>query len=224
MPRPDASPAPVQAGHRRQILGNQLSIAHDWGHPCLSYLLCIRPGAAARAGIAAVQDAVAGPEHSLLRVPPAALHISVAWLLGVHEEFTRPKEELWARYGPGWLASLATALSPQRFFSLRLRQLAATDAAVIAVAAVPNPVTALRAQLAGTLARPGGRPLSRGALVHTTLFRYGGPLADPAAFLRRVDQAELDIDVAVHEIALVREVLFPSLGYETIRRFTLTPG
>jgi 2'-5' RNA ligase len=224
MPRSDAGPASVRAGHRRPVLGNQLSIAHDWGHPCLSYLVCIRPGGQAQASIAAVQAAVAGPEESLLRVPPGALHISVAWLLGVHEEYARPKEELWARYGPGWLASLATVLGAQPSFSLRLRQLVATDAAVIAVAATPNPVTALRAQLAGALARPGRRPLSRGELVHATLFRYGGPLADPASFLCRVDRAELDIDIAVHEIALVREVLFPSLGYQTIRRFTLTPG
>lgn len=220
---PGEGPASAQAHYRPLVLGNQLSIAGDWGQPCLSYLLCIRPGAAAQAGLAAAQDAVAGPERSLLRIPPAALHISVSWLLPVHQEFSRPKQELWAEYGPGWLAALIRELRPLPAFRLRLRHLVATDSAIIAVAEAPNPVASLRERLAGLLALP-GRPLSRGDFVHTTIFRYGGPLADPAGLLDRVARARADVEVPVHEMLLVREEVFPSLGYQAVHNFTLVPA
>ncbi|MGE5132707.1 MAG: 2'-5' RNA ligase family protein [Gemmatimonadota bacterium] len=219
-----AAAAALRAQHRGRVLGNQLSLAAGWGRPCLSYLLCIRPDADARAGLAAVQDAVAGPEPALLRIPPQALHLSVAWLLGVHETFARPKDELWAEYGPGWLAMLRTALAALPPFSLRLRELAATDTAVIAIADAPNPVTALRAELTGALPRPRNLPLSRGELVHTTLFRYRAPLAAPEAFLQRVAGAAVNLQVSVHEMALIREIVFPSLRFQTVQNFTLTPG
>ena len=226
-PAPAGLPAAataLRARHRDRVLGNQLSLAAGWGQPCLSYLLCIRPGAAARAGLAAVQDEVAGPESSLRRVPPHALHFSVAWLLGVHETFDRPKDELWSQYGPGWLATLHTTLAALPPFTLRLRELAAPDTAVIAIADAPNPVTALRADLDGALPRPSGLPLSRGEFVHTTLFRYGGPLAAPEALLERVAGTAVNLQVGVHEIVLIREIVFPSLGFQTIQNFTLGPS
>ncbi len=221
---PPAALGPLRAQHRDRVLGNDLSLAAGWGRPCLSYLLCVRPGEATQARLAAVQDAVAGPESSLRRVPPHALHFSVAWLLGVHETFSRPKDELWAQYGPGWLATLNAVLAGLPPFTLRLRELAATDTAVIAVADAPNPVTDLRAELTGALPRPRNLPLSRGELVHTTLFRYGAPLAAPGAFLERVAGATVNVQVSVHEMVLIREVVFPSLGFQTIQNFTLGPG
>ena len=223
---PGPGAAAVRAQHRPRILAGRVSVAAGWGQPCLSYLLCIRPAGAAQARLAAAQDAISGAERSLLRVPPHALHVSVAWLLPVHEEFGRPKDELWAQYGPGWLAGIGAALRRVPPFRLRMRHLVATDTAVIAVAADPNPVTALRANLAGALARPGKLPLSRGELVHTTLFRYGGALTGPAAFLDRVAAAgdDLDVGIAVHEMFLVREEIFPSLSSKTIHRFALAPG
>lgn len=199
---------------------HRLSIASDWGQPCLSYLLCIRPDADAQASLSAVQDAVAGPEPSLLRIPPGALHISIAWLIPVHQEFSQPKEELWAQHGPGWRTAIAAALRSHPPFRLRLRHLVATDAGVILVAGAPNQVTALRRRLAGPLALP-GRQLSRGEFVHTTLFRYGGPLADPAGLLRRVTGTPVDVQLTVHEMLLVRERIFPSLGCQAVHNFIL---
>ena len=226
-PGPAAQPAAAAAlrdQHRARVLGNQLSLAADWGQPCLSYLLCIRPDAAAQTGLAAVQDEVAGPESSLRRLPPHALHFSVAWLLGVHQRFNQPKDELWAQYGPRWLDTLHAALAALPPFTLRLRELAATDTAVIAIADAPNPVTALRAQLADALPRPWDLPLSRGEFVHTTLFRYGSPLTAPEALLERVAGAAVNLHVGVHEIVLIREIVFPSLGFQTIQNFTLGFG
>lgn len=216
--------AGLQDQHRASVLANRLSLTHDWGQPCSSCLLCVRPGPAARAALAAVQDKVAGPEHSLLRVPPAALHFSVAWLLPVHMEFSRAKDDLWAEHGPGWLAGITDVLRSVPPFTLRLCQLVATDTAVIAVAAAPNPVTAIRARLGRRLSRPHKLPVSRGDLVHTTLFRYGGALREPPSFLVRVAAAGIDAEIPVHEIVLVREHLFPSLGFKAVHRFALAPG
>jgi len=217
---------PVAAEVRRQhgpaVLANRLRPERRWGRPCLAYLVCLRPGPAAAAALSAVQGQVLGLEPSLLRVPVRALHTSVAWLLPVHEEFGRPKDELWQRHGPRWLAVLAAAVGTTAGFRLCYRRLVATDAAIIAVADEPNQVSALRRELAPELAVPGG--LSAGTLVHTTLFRYGGPLRDPASLVRWLAAAEFHIDADVSELLVVRETTFPSLGGQILHRLALAPS
>lgn len=218
---PARAPAGVQRLHRADVLGNRLAIEHRWGRPCLSYFVCIRPDAAARDGLSSIQDAV-GAQESLLRVPPEALHVSVAWLLPVQQEFARPKAELWAEHGPEWLVFLAETLGRLPVFRLSFTSLVATDSAVIAVAAAPNQAGVLRQRIVAGLQVPWR--MSTGELVHTTLFRYRAELADPRSFLRRVGEIEVDVDLSVAEVLVVREPLFPSLANEVVHRFTLPPA
>jgi hypothetical protein len=213
--------AAVQRQHRAGVLGNRLAIEGRWGRPCLSYFACVRPDPAATAGFGAIQQAI-GAEPALLRVPPEALHTSVAWLLPVHQEFSRPKDELWAEHGPGWVTLLTGILARQRPFRLSFTDLVATDSAVIAVAATPNPVNELRRELRRTLRL--AYSMSTGELVHCTLLRYGGALDDPAAFLHRVAGLTVHVDVTVTEIAVVREPVFPSLHNSVLHRIALARG
>jgi hypothetical protein len=211
--------AEVRRQHRPAVLANRLRLERRWGRPCLAYNVCIRPGPDAAAALSAVQDRVLTLEPSLLRVPVPALHTNLVWLLPVHQEFGRPKDELWQRHGPGWLAILAAAAGPARGFRLCYRRLVATDAAIIAVADEPNRVSALRRELAPVLPVPGG--LSAGELVHTTLFRYRGPLRDPASLVRWLVAAEFRADADVSELLVVRERIFPSLDNQILHRLAL---
>jgi hypothetical protein len=68
------------------------------------------------------------------------------------------------------------------------------------------------------------QPDAAGDLAHTTLFRYAGPLRDPAELLRRLAASELDIDIDVSELLVVRERVFPSLDYEILHRISLAPA
>src|SRR5262245_16857493 len=74
-----------------------------------------------------------------------------------------------------------------------------------------------RRELKSALQVPGS--LSAGELVHMTLLLYAGPRRDPALLMRRL-AAGVDIDVAVREVLVVRECIFPSL---TIKSSTAYP-
>lgn len=209
----------VRRQHAPAVLANEVFIEQRWGRSCVAYNVQIRPGPAGAAALSAVQEDVLRLEPSLLRVPAPALHANVSWLLPVHGEFGRPKDDLWRQHGPGWMAVVARAVSGTRRFRLRYRRLVATDSAIIAVAEEPNPVSALRRELTHLLRVPGGR--SAGDLVHTTLFRYAQPLRDPSSLTRWLATATIHADAEVTEVLVVREHVFPSLEYEIIRRLPL---
>ena len=212
--------ADIQREHKVHVLAGEVLVERRWGQPCLAYSACIQPGTDARADLSCFQESVLSLEPALLRVPERALHANLAWLLPVHQEFDRPKDELWQLHGPEWMSILDRILSATGSFRLRFRHLVATDSAIIAVADEPNRLSALRRKLMPALSVPGS--LSAGDLVHTTLFRYAGPLRDPRTLMRRL-AAGVHIDVDVHEVLVVRERIFPSLDYEVLRRVALRP-
>jgi hypothetical protein len=215
------SAADIQREHTVPVLTGHLRVERRWGQPCLAYFACIQPGADARAGLSCIQESVLSLEPSLLRVPEQALHANFAWLLPVHQEFDRPKDELWQLHGPKWIAILDRILGATECFRLRFRHLVATDSAIIAVAEEPNRLSTLRQELMPSLSVPGS--FSAGELVHATLFRYAGPLRDPPTLVRRL-AAGVHVDVDVREALVVRERIFPSLDYEVLRRISLAPS
>lgn len=156
------------------------------------------PGPAAAATLAAVQDRALRLEPALLRVPERALHANLAWLLAVHQDFGRPKDELWDQHGRQWTATLADIAGKTGRFRVRFQRLAATSSAVITVADEPNRLSALRRELIPLLDLPGSA--SAGDLVHITLFRYAKPLHDPAALLQWLEAAEFRIDIDIGEL------------------------
>jgi hypothetical protein len=219
MGHPDA--AGVQRQHAPAVLANQLLLAHRWGQPCRAYNVCTRAGSTGAAALAAIQASTLRLEPSLLRVPEHALHANLAWLLPVHQEFDRPKDELWRRYGPQWIATLADVAARTSSFRLCYRRLVATNSAVITVADEPNRLSALRRELMPLLDVPGSR--SAGDLAHITLFRYARPLRDPASLLRWLAATEFRLDIDVSELLVIRERIFPSLNYEILHRLPLAP-
>jgi hypothetical protein len=126
--------ADVQRRHAPAVLANGLRLEHRWGQPCLAYNACIRPGPAAAAALATIQESTLRREPSLLRAPAPALHASLAWLLPVHQEFDRSKDELWQRHGLKWMSVLTGVLGTTQSLRLCYRHLVATASAIIAVA------------------------------------------------------------------------------------------
>src|SRR5262249_37390397 len=141
-----------------------------------------------------------------------ALHANLAWLLPAHQEFNRPKDELWQRHGPQWLATLADTAATTSSFRLTFRHLAATISAVVTVADEPNPFSALRRELIPLLRLSGSA--SAGNPAHITLFRYATPLRDPASLLQWAAATTFCLDIDVSELLIIKERVYPSLDYE----------
>jgi len=91
--------------------------------------------------LSALQASALRLEPSLLRVPQPALHANLVWLLPVHQEFDRPKDELWERHSPRWIATLADAAGRTSSFHLNYCGLVATNSAVTTVADEPDRLT-----------------------------------------------------------------------------------
>jgi hypothetical protein len=121
----------VQRQHTPAVLANQVQLAGGWGQPGRAYNVCIRPGRAAASALTTLQRS-ALLEPSLLQVPEPALHANLAWLLPVDQDFDRPKDELWQRHSPRWLAILAGTAARTSSFRLHFRRLAAASPQTIA--------------------------------------------------------------------------------------------
>jgi hypothetical protein len=210
----------VRRQHEPAVLANQVELSSRWGQLCRAYHVCVRPGPAAAAALAALQARVLQMEPALLAVPEHALHANLISLLPVTREFDRPKDELWQRRAPEWIATLADAASRTSGFGLTFRRLAATNAAIIAVADQPNRLSALRRELTPLLQLPSRA--GSGDLAHVTLFRYAAPLRDSASLLRWVAETEFHVDVNVSELLVVKERVYPRLDYEVVHRLPLS--
>jgi hypothetical protein len=215
--RADDLAGQVQAEHAPAVLANQLTLAERWDEPCLGYLVIGRPPAAMVTALAAIQDQVQSVEPDLHRQPPAALHSTVGFLVPVFRPADHDKDEIWRQHGPGWLAGIAAAAAAEPGpLRLSFRRLVATDAAIIAVADAPNPVTGLRERLTAGLDLRW--PLTKGPLVHVSLFRYRQQLRDPARLLALLKAMDAAIDTEIGELLVVRETTFPLLEYEVMQR------
>ncbi len=212
--------AAVRARDSAAVLENDLQVDKRWGLPCLAYNVFVEPDLAGRAELAAIQDQVTEREPGLLRLPPDCLHITAVNLLGLYDEFDRPKDELWRERGAAWLAELTKLAAQAEPFQLRYRQVVATKAAVIAIADEPNWLTSFRNAARSALKVP-GRLANSQQIVHTTLARYARPLRDPAGLLTWLSSAEFAARLQVSELVVAREYIYPFAGYDVLRRLRL---
>lgn len=233
----------IRARHAPAVLANELRLAIQWGEPDLGYVLLFRPDPAARAALAKIQDKVHGLEPSLLRQPEEQIHGSIAWLLAVTADFGESKDELWARHGGDWLKIIEAVADTTPPMQLRYERLVATDAAVVAVAEEPDPAQPSGGQPVGAQpvgaqsSEPRANPMaefrrsvtdalglswpitySELGVVHSSLFRYSRPLADPARLLEQLERLPVAVETEVSEVLIVREFVYPTLKYQVLRR------
>jgi hypothetical protein len=215
--------AAVRQREEPAVLANDLRLDWRWGQPCEVYNAFLRPDPAGRDELAAIQEEALRLEPGLLRIPPGSLHLTAIFLLGLYDEFDRPRAELWSEHGPRWLDQLRDMTAATQPFELCFRNLVATDAAIIAVADEPNGVTALRQAAEPVLDRLSDFRYDQ-PIVHMTLFRYRQPLRDPAGLLAWLAGAGGEARVRVAELLVAREHTYSFLGYDVLRRLPLCAG
>jgi hypothetical protein len=216
--------ADIQARHAPAVLANRLQIADRWGQPCLGYVLLYRPDQDATTALADIQQDLLAREPTMLRQPTAQLHASIAWPLAVGREFDQPKDEIWRQHGEHWLKIITAATDAGEPMRLRYRRLVVTNAAIIAIAEEPNPIGDLRRELTAALGLPWQICYGSVGIVHTSLLRYSGPLADPAGLLRHLHSTPIAVETQVSELLMIREVRYPTLDYQILQRLPLRAG
>ena len=191
-----------------------------WAQPCRVYNVHIELDPRAKASLGKVQQSLHQAEPNLLACPQETLHVSVAWLLAVHAGYPVPKDSLWERHGEEWTTELRHIVAQSMGFRIAYERVVATDSAVIALAEPTEPVNRIRRMIRGRLRLP---PETRNEadLMHTTLFRYRGPLSDPERFLATLEDTSAEAATEVDELVVSKELVYPSLEAEVLARLPL---
>jgi hypothetical protein len=206
------------------VARNEVRASPLWAQPCLAYNVQIELDPRAKASLGKVQQSLHQAEPSLLACPRETLHVSVAWLLAVHASYPIPKDSLWERHGEKWTTELNRIAAESAAFRITYREVVATDSAVIALAEPVEPVNRIRQVIRERLRLP-SETRNEADLVHTTLFRYRGPLRDPERFLALLENTSAEAAAAaaaeVDELVVSKELVYPSLEAEVLARLPL---
>ncbi len=199
---------------------NELRVSTLWGRSCRAYNVQIELDDRTRASLEKTQQALMGAEPTLLKCPRRTLHVSVAWLLAVHVDYPADKDSLWERHAEQWTAELGRIAAESAGFRIAYQRIVATDSAVVALAEPSEPVNRIRRMIRDRLRLP---PDTRNEadVVHTTLFRYRGPLSDPEKFFALLEETGADATAGVEELVISRELVYPSLRTEVLGRLPL---
>ena len=210
----------LREAHREKVARNEVRVDELWARRCRAYNVHIALGPRTKAALGETQQALKRAEPNLLVCPQKSLHVSVAWLLAVHASYPVDKDSLWERHGEEWTGELNRIAAQSGGFRITYEHVVATDSAVIALARPTEPVNRIREMIRERLRLP---PETRNEadLVHTTLFRYRGPLSDPAKFLATLEDTSAGATAAVDGLVVSKELVYPSLRAEVLARLPL---
>ena len=210
----------LREAHREKVARNGVRADGLWARPCRAYNVQIELDPRTKASLGETQQTLKRAEPNLLVCPQKTLHVSVAWMLAVHASYPVAKDSLWERHGEEWTAELNRIAAQSAGFRITYEHVVATDSAVIALARPTEPVNRIRGMIRERLRLP---PETRNEadLVHTTLFRYRGPLSDPAKFLSMLEDASAEATAEVDELVVSKELVYPSLRAGVLARLPL---
>ena len=210
----------LREAHREKVARNEVRVDELWARPCRAYNVQIELDPRAKASLGETQQTLKRAEPNLLVCPQRTLHVSVAWLLAVRASYPVAKDPLWERHGEEWTAELSRIAARSAGFRITYEHVVATDSAVIALARPAEPVNRIREMIRERLRLP---PETRNEadLVHTTLFRYRGPLSDPAKFLAMLEDTSAEATAEVDELVVSKQLVYPSLTAEVLARLPL---
>jgi hypothetical protein len=208
----------LREAHRERVARNEVRASTLWAQPCLAYNVQIELDPSTKASLGKAQQSLHQAEPSLLACPQATLHVSVAWLLAVHANYPVPKDSLWDRHAEKWTTELNRIAAEGAAFRITYREAVATDSAVIALAEPVEPVNRIRQMIRERLRLP-SETRNEADLVHTTLFRYRGPLRDPERFLAVLENTSAEAEV--DELVVLKELVYPSLEAEVLAHLPL---
>jgi hypothetical protein len=213
----------LRDAHREKVARNEVRISPLWAQPCRAYNVHIELDPRTKASLEKTQQVLNHAEPTLVACPRQALHVSIAWLLAVHASYPVPKESLWERHGGEWIAELNRIAAESPAFRITYGHVVATDSAVIALAEPSEPVNRIREMIHERLTLP-SETRNEAELVHTTLFRYRGPLFDAETFLTVLEDTRVGATAEVDELVVSRELVYPSLETEVLVRLPLASG
>lgn len=191
------------------------------GQACLAYQLQARPHSTSLSALSTLQDQLeTGFAEALFRIPAASLHLTILPLIDAVEEppLPAPAGDLWRTHERTWMHAIDLACAIVPGFLLRPTEILYTSRAVILLARSPNPIEALRQQLAENCRLP-HRCVRVPTITHVTLFRY----LRPDLVVERSRTDTLPDGIFVDEVRLVQENIYPSLDVTVIRSWQL-PG
>ena len=210
----------LREAHREKVARNEIRVSPLWAQPSRGYNVHIELDPPTRSALEKMQRSLYQAEPNLLACPPKTLHVSLAWLLAVHESYPVDKDSLWERHAEEWMTQLRRIAAESTAFRITYEHVVATDSAVIALARPSEPVNRIREMIRDRLRLP---PETRNEadLVHTTLFRFRAPLRDPHEFLARLEDTRADATAEVEELVVLKELVYPSLEAEVLGRLPL---
>jgi 2'-5' RNA ligase len=210
----------LQEAHREKVARNELRVSSLWAQPSRGYNVHIELDPRTRSSLEKIQQSLYQAEPNLLVCPEKTLHVTLAWLVAVHVSYPVDKDSLWKRHGEEWMAQLRRIAARSAGFGITYEHVVATDSAVIALAQPSEPVNRIREIIRQRLRLP-AETRNEADLVHTTLFRYGGPLCDPEKLLAMLEDTSAHATVEVEELVVSKELVYPSLEAEVLGRLPL---
>jgi hypothetical protein len=210
----------LREAHREKVARNEVRGSPLWAQPCRAYNVQIELDPRTKASLGETQQSLKQAEPNLLMCPQETLHVSIAWLLAVHASYPVPKDSLWERHGEEWTTELDRIATQSAGFRIAYEHVVATDSAVIALAEPTEPVNRIRRMIRERLRLP-SETRNEADLVHTTLFRYRGPLSDPERFLAMLEDMSAEAAAEVDELVVSKELVYPSLESEVLARLPL---
>lgn len=172
--------------HREKVARNEVRGSPLWAQSCRAYNVHIELDPRTKASLENTQQVLKRAEPTLVACPRQGLHVSIAWLLAVHASYPVAKDSLWKHHGEEWTMELNRIAAQSKGFRITFEHVVATDSAVIALAEPTEPVNRIRRMIRERLRLP-SETRNEADLVHTTLFRYRGPLPDPEKFLAMLE-------------------------------------
>jgi hypothetical protein len=212
--------AELREAHQEKVARNEVRGSLLWAQPCRAYNVQIELDPRTKASLGETQQSLKQAEPNLLVCPQETLHVSIAWLLAVHASYPAPKDSLWERHGEEWTKELDRIATQSTGFRIAYEHVVATDSAVIALAEPTEPVNRIRRMIRERLRLP-SETRNEADLVHTTLFRYRGPLSDPGRFLAILEDMSAEAAAEVDELVVSKELVYPSLEAEVLARLPL---
>jgi hypothetical protein len=210
----------LREAHREKVARNEVRVSPLWAQSCRAYNVHIELDPRTKASLEKTQQILKRAEPTLVACPQQSLHVSIAWLLAVHASYPVPKDSLWERHGEEWTTELNRIAAQSTGFRITYEHVVATDSAVIALAEPTEPVNRIRRMIRERLRLP-SETRNEADLVHTTLFRYRGPLSDPEKFLAMLEDMSAEAAAEVDELVLSKELVYPSLKAEVLARLPL---
>ena len=210
----------LREAHREKVARNEVRVSPLWAQSCRAYNVHIELDPRTKASLEKTQQVLKRTEPTLVACPQQTLHVSIAWLLAVHVSYPVPKDSLWERHGEEWTTELNRIAAQSKGFRITYEHVVATDSAVIALAEPTEPVNRIRRMIRERLQLP-SETRNEADLVHTTLFRYRGPLCDPEKFLAMLEGTSAEAAAEVDELVVSKELVYPSLEAEVLGRFPL---